>query len=80
MSDVGSGSIKTNFATLLLFLESQTYSLTLNSSPEDHEQSLKKFLKSIKTFEILSDSVKEKPDTAKNFKAQKDKEKKGKGD
>jgi len=72
-SEVGPDSIQTNFATHVFFLESQTYSLTLNSSTEDYQQSLEEFGKSIETFEILSDSMKEKPDQTQKNKEKKEK-------
>ena len=55
LSNVENNSIQTNFSTFFLFLESHTYSVTLNSSPKDYDHSLKEFLKSLETFAILSD-------------------------
>jgi len=82
---LGSKTIQTKFSMIVLLSDSGTYSFTLNSSPEDYEQSLQEFKKSYDSFKISPDSkVKDKQEKAKNDKAQNDKAKndkakKGKG-
>jgi len=72
---LGSDTTPTKFSIIVLFSESgNSYSLTLNTAPEDYEQSVQEFKKSYETFEVLSE-VKEKKD-----KENKDKEKKSKED
>lgn len=81
---LGSKTIPTSFAMIVLFSESGTYSFNLNSNPIDFEKSLKEFNKSYNSFKIIKDS-KEKMDSPKNEKAQKapsmkDQPKKAKGE
>jgi hypothetical protein len=47
--------IQTKFSTFFLFEDSRAFSITLNSSIQDHTQHQKQFLKSLETFTILSD-------------------------